>query len=81
MVFGHKPFCPKTAYCEPFWLKNAYFSNHQFKCEWIIYDSKEEIEMKISICKNCGVQVADIENAIWVEWRDDDDCGCESDEE
>ena len=37
--------------------------------------------MKISTCKNCGAQVADLENAFWLEWRDDDDCGCKVDDE
>ena len=32
---------------------------------------------KISTCKNCGIKVRDLANAIWLEWKDDNDCGCE----
>ena len=30
-----------------------------------------------STCKHCGSVVYDLENAYWVEWWREDDCGCE----
>ena len=37
--------------------------------------------MKISVCKKCGDSVVNLEDAIWIEWRSDDDCGCERDDD
>ena len=29
-----------------------------------------------SKCKNCGTTIYDLENAVYVEWWSEDDCGC-----
>ena len=43
------------------------------KCDCTVEDANF---CNVSKCKHCGVQVYDLENATWVEWWADNECGC-----
>ena len=44
--------------------------------EEICENTGRVIEHIWNVCKHCGTKVYDLENAIWVEWWDDEECGC-----